>query len=496
MSTDSRPETSAQPALLRAIGTVGATSVVIGSVIGSGIFFKANVVAQSVGRFDLVIVAWVVCGAISLLGALSLAELAAMMPHAGGPYVYLREAYGPLVAFLWGWAEFWTIRSGSIAALAVAFSHAFLQTLGSSTGAVTSDSSWTLKLTAISAIGLLTAVNYAGVRWGGLTQNVTTFLKVAALLALVALPFVTGTASPSKLQSTVERPPGLGWLAGFAAAMTAIFWAYDGWGNIGAVAEEIHHPQRSIPLALAAGMFIVIALYLVATLAYHLVLPLSEIAASSFVAATAAQAMLGPRGAMLASAAVMVSTFGALNANLLVGPRVLLAMGRDRAFLPSMSAVHPRFRTPHRAILAVGGWAVVLILASDLLKHIPAPESHGETSILASQLADTLARARTKAIYDMLTDYVIFGAFVFYQLAVAAVLVLRQRRPDWPRPYRTWGYPILPLVFVVTSLGFLAGTFLSSPIESLLGLGFIACGAAFYGLRRIYCPPPTGIGQL
>jgi amino acid transporter len=435
------------------------------------------------------------------MGALAFAERGAMMPHAGGQYVYLREAYGPLTGFLWGWGEFWMMRTGSTAALAVAFSNAFYQSLAGyfeHTGWVRPSATdgvmcldllgaavplpWVLRGIAISAILLLTGVNVLGARWGGMMQNVTTFIKGGTLVALVVLPFLAGQYETANLTSTISPRTGL--LVGFGAAMTAAFWAYDGWGNIGPVAEEVRDPQRNIPISLFLGMFILIALYLGATLAYHLVLTMGETASSVFVAASACQRMLGERGAAIASAAVMLSTFGALNSNVLVGPRVIFAMARDRLFLSPMARVHPRYHTPHVSILAEMAWAVLLILGSDLFSRVSAP---GWVSALprwlAQPLGESIGGMRSKPVFDVLTDFVIFGQFVFYLLAVAAVFVLRVRRPDLPRPYKTYGYPVLPSLFVVASAGFLLNMLLTSPVESSAGLLFIGLGAVAYLFR-------------
>jgi basic amino acid/polyamine antiporter, APA family len=490
--------------LLRVLGPIGATTVVVGSVIGSGIFFKAKVIAVELGRFDLVLLVWIVCGVISLLGALAAAELGAMMPHAGGQYVYLREAYGPLSGFLWGWGEFWMMRTGSTAALAVAFAKAFDQSLGSLLhdagwieqtrigdqvyeslfGLGFMPQAWMHRLIAIIAIVMLTLVNVVGARWGGLTQNVTTIMKAATLVALMVLPFLTRTADWVNLTTRYEttQPAGLmGLIAAFAAAMTASFWAYDGWGNIGPVAEEVRDPQRNIPLSLFVGMFILIVLYIGTTVAYHLVLTMTETAQSGFVAASACQRMLGEHGAAIASAAVMVSTFGALNSNLLVGPRVIFAMARDRLFLSPMAAVHPRYRTPHIAIISESVWAVLLILGSDLLKNVTVPAWVSTLPAwLAVQLTESLKNMPTKDIFDVLTDFVIFGQFVFYLLATAAVFVLRMKRPEWPRPYRTYGYPVLPFLFVLSSAGFLILMFYTTPVESVIGVVFLGLGAIAY----------------
>lgn len=490
------------PKLLRVLGPVGATAVVVGAVIGSGVFFKANIIARSVGRMDLVVLVWVVCGLVSFSGALALAELAAAIPHAGGQYVYLRRAYGPLSGFLWGWTEFWVLRTGSIAALAVIFATAFRQSLADwLTGAVSSSptagagdivslggvelsSVWFDRSIAIAAILALTVVNVIGAHWGGWVQNVTTLLKGGTLVALMILPFVTGAAQPSLWTSTLAEPPELGLVAGFVAAMTAAFWAYDGWNNVSLVAEEVREPQRNLPLALGIGMMILVALYLGASLAYHLVLSMREIASSSFVAATACEKMLGRHGGAIASAAVMISTFGALNANLLCGPRVIFAMARDRLFLPSMGQVHATFRTPHLAIIAESAWAIILIVASDLSRLVAVPAwVDGLPPAIAGPLRLSLEQMSRKATFDVLTDYVIFGSFLFYVLSVAAVFVLRWREPELERPYRTWGYPFLPLAFVVVSTGFLAMMLITSPIESIAGLAFLGLGAIVYAIR-------------
>lgn len=493
--------------LLRVLGPVSATTVVVGSVIGSGIFYKANVISASVGRFDLVLLVWIVCGVMSLLGALALAELAAMMPHAGGQYVYLREAYGPLTGFLWGWGEFWIMRTASCAALAVAFAKAFFQAVypvlhsnGTAQVELRGDVSWLVfsadtaiqvvwieRSIAIAAVIGLTFVNVAGSRWGGLTQNVTTFAKMGVLALLMVLPFITGQFDPGNLATTYAPATKLGLWAGFGAAMTASFWAYDGWNNIGMVAEEVHHPQRNIPLALIVGMLILIVLYVGVSVAYHLVLPMQELAEideSTFAAARVCSRLLGPYGAAAASAAVMVSTFGALNSNILTGPRVIFAMARDRLFPAAVAHVHPVYRTPDIAIIAESVWAVLLILGSDLLTRVPVPSGLESLPVwLADPLRQSISGMRTKAIFDVLTDFVIFGQFVFYLLSAAAVFVLRAKRPDAERPYRTMGYPWLPAIFVVGSTGFLCGMLVTSPVESAAGLGFIALGLLAYQLR-------------
>ncbi|MFO0905261.1 MAG: amino acid permease [Pirellulales bacterium] len=477
--------------LRRVLGPVGATMVVVGAVIGAGVFFKARVIAQSVGRMDLVILVWVVCGLVSLCGALAVAELAAAIPHAGGQYVYLRRAYGPLAGFLWGWTEFWVLRTGSIAALAVTFATSLSSAVSPWLATAAGDGGeashvWLERSVAIAAIGALTVVNVVGAHWGGWVQNITTVLKAATLVALMTLPFLAGAADFSLWNTRLTNAPELGLVAGFVAAMTAAFWAYDGWNNVSLISEEVRDPQRNVPLAMSVGMFILIALYLGVACAYHLVLSMDEVAASRFVAASVCAELLGQYGAAIASAAVMVSTFGALNANLLCGPRVVFAMARDRLFLAPMAHVHPRFRTPHWAIVAESLWSIVLILASDASRWVRVPSwVDGLPSWIGAPLRTSLEQMSQKATFDVLTDYVIFGSFIFYMLSVAAVFVLRRKEPQLERPYRTWGYPYLPLSFVLVSTGFLLIMLVTSPVESIAGLVFLGLGViAYRGFAR------------
>jgi APA family basic amino acid/polyamine antiporter len=466
--------------LLRVLGPVGATTVVIGSVIGSGIFLKANVIAQAVGRFDLVLAVWVGCGLISLLGALSSAELGAMLPQAGGPYVYLRAAFGPLTAFLWGWIEFWVARTGSTAALAYVFTGRLAQLFESVNWM---QQEWARKGIAVAVISLLVLINLVGARWGGHVQNITTYIKAGTLVALAILPFAVGHAEFSTLTTTAPIKGDFGSLwVGIGAAMGAVFWAYDGWGNIGPVAEEVKDPGRNMPIALIGGMFILIALYVSTTIAYQLVLPMGELqeiggnGRKDFVAQVFCQRLLGDWGGTIAIAAVLCSTFGALNSNVLTGPRVIFAMARDGLFLSPMRRVHPVWRTPINAILGEMAWACVLVLFGD---------------VLASGLGRFLERIAfghyqfdpNKSPFDVLTDYVIFGSYIFYTLAVAAVLVLRAKQPNLPRPYRTWGYPWVPILFVASSVWFLISMFRADQVESIAGLVFIGLGAIAYQFR-------------
>jgi APA family basic amino acid/polyamine antiporter len=400
-----------------------------------------------------------------------------MLPRAGGPYVYLREAYGELPAFLFVWTEFLIIRAGSVATLAAAFALYFAQ-LFPAPSAIGSDL-W-MMAAAVFAIGLVATVNVVGTKVGGSVQVAGTFLKVGALAAMILLPFWMGKASPSLLTPFWPQTFDQEFLLGFMTAMVSILWAYDGWVNSSSLAEEIRDPDRNIPRSLMQGMAVLITIYVTMTLVYHMVLPMSEIQAAArergspkVVAALFCQALMGAPGLTAISLVVMCSTLISLNGNFLTGPRAYFAMARDGLAPHWLRRVHPRFQTPANAILAQAGWSILLTVTGTLWV-LMRPSTQG---------------APTKPLYDILFSYVIFGATVFYTLAIASVFVLRVRRPDLPRPYRTIGYPITPLVFV-NSASFLIYNMLSekhSREESFVGLGIILLGLPaylFFSLRN------------
>ncbi len=379
---------SGKPGLERVMGPITASAVVIGTVIGSGVFKKPQLVALNAPYFGLAALAWVGTGLFILLGALAYAEVAVLYPRAGGNYVFLREAYGRLAGFLWGWVEFWIIRAASIAALATIFSEslhdvlrnpAFQQAVGLPPGDVLSF--WELKGLTIAVIVVLAAVNVRGVKWGGGLQVVVTVVKVASLLAIVAAPFVLlafvrgGSAiapQPAHLEPTwpaswAELP-----FAGMGAAFLGVYWAYHGWMNITPVAEEVREPQRNLPLALLAGVGTIIFLYLGANFAYYLILSGPEMAGlkDTTVATVFSMRLLGPLGAAAASAAVMCSVFGALNGNLLVGPRLLYAMGQDGLVPKALQTVDARFHTPALATWVLAAWSCLLVVGVAVLNRV------------------------------------------------------------------------------------------------------------------------------
>src|SRR5262249_18047361 len=470
---------SSKPGLVRGLGALMAIAVVVGTTIGSGVFKKPQTVAESVDYFGLVAAVWVLTGLLAFLGALTLAEVAVLYPKAGGNYVYLREGYGRLGGFLWGWVEFWIIRSASIAALATVFAESLHDVLRNQAiqEALRLDLGsnplgfWQLRILTVAVIVGLALVNVRGVRWGGYLQLFITLVKIGSLLAIFLLPFIVllvgsaaaGGAKPQAANLTPAWPDTLSQisLGGIGSAFLAVLWAYHGWMNIAPVAEEVTKPQRNIPLALLAGVGTIIALYLGANLAYSLVIPREEIAnlKDTTTATEFSLRLLGPIGAALASAAVMISVFGALNGNLLVGPRLLYAMGEDGLAPRALGAVHPTFRTPAIAILVMAGWSAALVIGVAVLTEVGFLDPR-------------------KSHFDVLTDFAMFGAVIFETMAVLSIFVFRRRYPLAPRPYRCWGYPITPAIYVILPAFILGNMFVNQRVEALIGVGFIGLGAA------------------
>jgi basic amino acid/polyamine antiporter, APA family len=475
--------------LPRVLGPAAAFCIVVGSTIGSGIFMVPATVAKNVPYMSGILLVWLVGGLLSGAGALTLAELGAMMPRAGGLYVFLRAAYGALPAFLFGWVEFLVVRSGSMATLAAAFARYFAQ-LAPAPAAIGGEL-WQAGA-AVAAIGVVTAVNVLGTRFGGALQVLGTALKLGGLALLFALPLVLGGGSISNL-TPVWPSAGAGGSSLFAGMMTAmvgVLWAYDGWTNVTPVAEEIRDPGRNVPRALLWGTAVIISVYVGMTLAYHYVMPMTEVAAgsrsdvTSAVAAQYCKQLVGRPGVVAISMLVMCSTFISLNGNALSGPRAYFAMARDGLFPGALCRIHPRFQTPANAVLAQGIWAIILTVVGTALVVVPPPAAG---TSLPGPLVVAWAQLNKTPLYDILFTYVIFGANLFYMLAISSVFVLRVRRPELPRPYRTIGYPITPLLYVAGVL-ILLGSMLAdyqSRVQALAGLGIIALGVpAFWVFRR------------
>ncbi len=475
--------------LPRVLGAPVAFAAVVGSVIGSGIFLVPAKVAHDVPFLGGIVTVWVIGGLFTAAGALTLAELGAMLPQAGGLYVFLRAAYGALPAFLFGWVEFLVVRSGSMATLAAAFARYFSHVVkppGSISGEV-----WQAGA-AVAAIAVVTTVNVLGSRRGGGLQVVGTALKVGGLVVLIALPIVVGGGSTTNLEPVwpgETSPSAL--FAGVMAAMVSVLWAYDGWTNVTPLAEEIRDPGRNIPLAMVSGMIVLVAVYLTMTLAYHYVIPMEQVRTApqdaehfeQAVAAIYCDRLVGWWGVLGVSILVMGSTFIALNGNAMSGPRAYFAMARDGLFPSALCRIHPRFQTPANAILSQGILAIGLIVAGTALILVsPA----GWEKTLPGPIVVAWRTLNRTPLYDVLYTYVIFGAHIFYMLAIASVFVLRARRPDLPRPYRTLGYPVTPMMFVGAEL-LLLGSMLADPfsrVPSLVGLGIVAAGVPAYAFFR------------
>jgi APA family basic amino acid/polyamine antiporter len=441
--------------LKRELGSWAAMSIVVGTVIGSGIFLVPRTMIQRVGTPEMVFFIFVFGGLLSLAGALSYSELAAALPEAGGEYAYLREAYGPMWGFLYSWTQMWVAKSGSIATLATGFFYYLANffpvldgvfytvplPLGPNGGPLE------LRFGQLFAMALILALawlNYYGVKLGGEVQVGVTVVKVALIAFIIVAGLAFGTAHAPVAAAAPATPLTT---AGFFAALVAALWAYDGWNNVSMVASEIRAPQRNLPRALIGGTLTVIATYLLANGAYFHVLSAGEVGASERVAAEMMRRVLGGFGANAVSIAAMISIFAALNGSILSGSRVPYAAARDGYFFRPIAAVHPVYRTPGVSILTLSAWSALLVLSGR---------------------------------YEQLFTYVIFASWILYGMTTAAVIVLRKKRPDLPRPYRTAGYPFVPVLFVLVAIALVLSTLMDSPRESLMGIGLILLGLPFY----------------
>jgi len=439
--------------LRRELGPWAAGSIVVGTVIGSGIFLVPRAMVQRVGTPGMVFAVWIFGGLLSLAGSLSYSELAAAMPEAGGEYVYLRAAYGPLWGFLYSWTQMWVAKSGSIATLATGFFY-YLTNFFPGLDRVF----YTVRLPlgpgggflelrygqffAMALVMGLAGLNYFGVKLGGAVQVAVTVVKVALIcfIIVVGLGFGKSHGLPS-----YPAVPVTG--AGFFAALVAALWAYDGWNNISMVASEVRHPQRNLPNALIWGTGAVIAIYLLANAAYFHVLTAPQVGASPRVAAEMMRRILGEPGAAAVSIAAMISIFAALNGSILTGSRVPFAAARDGLFFRSVGRINVHYNTPAVSIFVLSAWAALLVLSGR---------------------------------YEQLFTYVIFASWILYGMTAAAVIILRRKRPDLERPYRTWGYPWVPVLFVLVALALILSTLIDSPRESLMGIALIVLGLPFY----------------
>lgn len=431
--------------LRRDLGLATALAIVVGTVIGSGIFRVPQAMIQSVGSVHMVFLVWIVGGALTMAGALTYAELAAALPGAGGEYVYLTEAYGPMWGYLYSWTQLSVAKSGSIATLATAFfeytAHFIpeFEKLWFTLGPFPIKYGQIFALLLILALG---ALNYIGVRVGGNVQVAVTVVKVTLIAVVIGAGLLY--AHPAAQDDPLPAPP---LQTGFIAALVAALWAYDGWNNVGMVASEIRNPKRNLPLALIGGTALVIAIYMLANWAYFRVLTPAEVAGHKLVAAEMMQRVWGPAGAAAVSLAAMISIFAALNGSILTGARVPYAAARDGLFFKSVARVHPAFHTPGVSIMMLTGWSCLLVLSGK---------------------------------YDDLFNFVIFGSWILYAMATASVFVLRRKRPDLPRPYKTLGYPVVPALFLLGAAVLEIQTLIDKPRQAITGIALILLGLPFY----------------
>lgn len=442
---------------MRGLGVWDATLLVIGSVLGGGIFITTGDMARVLPHQGMILLVWVAGGLLTLAGALTFAELGVLFPRAGGIYHFLKEAYGPLPGFLYGWACFVVVFSGGLAGIAVGTAEylgTFVPFSSTATALATVElggTSWTLsgaQVVAAAIILALTLVNWLGLREGALLQGVLTALKVGAVAAFVAAAFLV----PARASAELAAPlPGGSLLTAFGVAMVAALWSYDGWYGVTMSAGEMRDPARHLPVGLIGGTGACIVMYALLNLVYFRALSLGEVAATPRVAETAATALFGAGGGRLLAAAVLVSSLGCLASTILYASRLYLPMAADGVFFRGLAAVGPRFRTPGRSLWAQGIWSALLALSGT---------------------------------YDQLYTYAVFIGVLFHAATGAAVFVFRRRMPDAPRPYRVWGYPLVPALFILASLALVANTLAERPVESLGGLALLALGLPAYAWWR------------
>jgi APA family basic amino acid/polyamine antiporter len=433
------PQPDASPELRRELTLLDSTMINVGTMIASAIFIVPATIAMHAQGSALTIIVWVVGGIVSLMGALAIAELGAAMPEAGGQFVYLREAYGPVWGFLYGWGAFMVINTASIAAIAVAFAQYV--------GYFFSFGTVEVKIVAMASTVVLTTLNCFGLKLGAWTQNIFTFLKMAALAAIVALSFfLKGGAVanftplfPAKEFSSLLGPLGL--------AMVAALWAYDGWIEITYVGSEVKNPQRNLPLSIIFSTVIVIALYVLISIACVYVLSVGTMAQAKLVAAEAATKMIGPQGAAFVTIAILISTLGSNNGIIFTAARIPYAMAKEGLFFQSMAKVNEKYRVPLTALIVQGVWACILTASGT---------------------------------YDQLFTYVVFVSWLFYAMSCGAVIILRRKAPNLARPYKTWGYPLVPIIFILFAIWLVTNTIMEAPRDAAIGAGIMLSGLPIY----------------
>ncbi len=446
----------AQPTLVRGLSLLDSVLLLVSGIIGSSIFLTAKDIAGPLPQPMLFLLVWVIGGVVSLFGCVAFAELGSMFPESGGQYVYLREAYGDLVAFLYGWMLFAVANGGSIAALSVAAAAYTGQVIPifSQEHVVLAVAGITITrahLFALLLIAIVTYVNVVGLRWGALLQNLSTWTKFSAMAAFVVLGFAIGKGDWSHFSSHGAgltmglHPTQL--ISALGVALIAVFWAYDGWVYITWVAGEVKEPRRNVPLAMVLGVLVVGAIYVAMNVTYLYALPLPEIARHETIAHAAATALFSPHAAVWLSLMIAVSCFSAAATCTLSGARVYLAMAQDGVFFKRMAVIHPKWRTPAFSLIGQGIWAALLTLSGR---------------------------------YDQLYTYVIYGMVLSYTLTVIGLFILRWKRPDIPRPYRCAGYPWLPAIYVLVGATWTLNTIITRPTEAFWGTAIVLVGVPGY----------------
>lgn len=448
---------SESPSLVRGLSLLDSVLLLVGGIIGSSIFLTAKDIAGPLPHPVLFLLVWILGAGISLLGCTAFAELGSMFPDSGGQYVYLREAYGDLPAFLYGWMLFSVANGGTIAALSVA-SAAYLggivpaisqeHVIFSAVGIVVTRA----HVVALVAIIAVTWINVVGLRWGTILQNLATWAKFAAMAAFVFLGFAIGKGDWHHFSPAPGQSLSLGLSAGqlisaFGVALIAVFWAYDGWVYITWVSGEVKDPRRNVPRAMVLGVIAVGVIYMAMNMTYVYALPLGEIAKHETIAYTAAAVLFSPAAALWLSALIALSCFGAMASCTMSGARVYFAMARDGAFFQKMAQVHPKWRTPAFSLVGQGIWGAVLTLSGS---------------------------------YEKLYTYVMFGMVLSYTLTVIGMFILRWKRPELPRPYRCTGYPWLPGIYVVIGAAWTLNTIFTNPVQAFWGVAIVSLGVPFY----------------
>ena len=445
---------ASKPALLAKLSLFDAVLLVIGSVVGSGIFLTTGIIAESLPSPEWILIVWVVGAVLTLFGGLTLAELGAMMPEAGGQYIYLRNTYGPFAGFMYGWLTFTVIQSGGIAALAVGFTEYlayfvpvlglqnYLLVLGSFTVS-------TGQLIAVSSIVILTAINFYGIRSGSTVQNLFTIIKLIAigLLVIAGIIIIAKNYAGPTATAAISASEPTNLISAFGVALIAVLWTYDGWYAVNSVASEIKNPQKNLPLSLITGILIIGALYLLINLFYVYSLSIAELKGVVRVGEKTVSVTFGSQIGGAMTGLILVSILGCLSATILPGPRIYYAMANDGLFFTSFARVHPQHHSPSVAVIWQGIWASILCLSGT---------------------------------YEQLYTYVVFTSLVFYIALAAAIFILRQKKPNADRPYKVWGYPFVPVIFGLAMLLIAINSLVERPLESMVGIGLIVVGLPVY----------------